>query len=102
MIGPGSTDKSYGIEVAKLAGLPAVVLERAREILKKHEEGEHEISDHLTRQYKRKRKPARDSQMSLFMITDHEVLEELRTLNLDRSRRCRHWKSCMSSSRSCD
>ena len=80
---PGSADKSYGIEVAKLAGLPTVVLERAREILKKHEEGEHEISDHLTRQYKRKRKPAPESQMSLFMITDHEVLEELRALNPD-------------------
>jgi hypothetical protein len=37
------------------------------------------ISDHLTRQYKRKRKPASETQMSLFMITDHEVLEELRT-----------------------
>ena len=80
---PGSADKSYGIEVAKLAGLPVVVLERAREILKKHEEGEHEISDHLTRQYKRKQKRAPESQMSLFMITDHEVLEELRTLNPD-------------------
>jgi DNA mismatch repair protein MutS len=80
---PGSADKSYGIEVAKLAGLPTVVLERAREILKKHEEGEHEISDHLTRQYKRKRKPAPESQMSLFMITDHEVLEELKALNPD-------------------
>jgi len=80
---PGSADKSYGIEVAKLAGLPTVVLQRAREILKRHEEGEHEISDHLTRQYKRKRKPVPDSQMSLFMITDHEVLEELKTLNLD-------------------
>jgi len=80
---PGSADKSYGIEVAKLAGLPAAVLERAREILRKHEEGEHEISDHLTRQYKRKPKPAPETQLSLFMITDHEVLEELRTLNLD-------------------
>lgn len=30
---PGSTDKSYGIHVARLAGLPEQVLERAREIL---------------------------------------------------------------------
>jgi len=80
---PGSADKSYGIEVAKLAGLPTAVLERAREILKKHEEGEHEISDHLTRKYKRKRKSVPETQMSLFMITDHEVLDELRTLNPD-------------------
>jgi DNA mismatch repair protein MutS len=30
---PGSADKSYGIHVARLAGLPEVVLERAREVL---------------------------------------------------------------------
>jgi DNA mismatch repair protein MutS len=80
---PGSADKSYGIEVAKLAGLPSAVLERAREILRKHEEGEHEISDHLTRHYQRKKSSSPKTQMSLFMITDHEVLEELRQLNLD-------------------
>ena len=30
---PGATDDSYGIEVAKLAGIPAPVISRAREIL---------------------------------------------------------------------
>lgn len=30
---PGATDDSYGIEVAKLAGIPNVVIQRAREIL---------------------------------------------------------------------
>jgi DNA mismatch repair protein MutS len=79
---PGSADKSYGIEVAKLAGLPSAVLDRAREILRKHEEGEHEISDHLTRHYKR-RKSTSSAQLNLFMITDHEVLEELRQLEPD-------------------
>jgi DNA mismatch repair protein MutS len=79
---PGSADKSYGIEVAKLAGLPQAVLSRAREILRRHEEGEHEISDHLTRHYKRKRASV-PSQLSLFMIEDHEVLEELRRLEVE-------------------
>jgi DNA mismatch repair protein MutS len=79
---PGSADKSYGIEVAKLAGLPSAVLDRAREILRKHEEGEHEISDHLTRHYKR-RKSTSSAQLNLFMITDHEVLEELRQMEPD-------------------
>jgi DNA mismatch repair protein MutS len=36
---PGGTDKSYGIQVARLAGLPAPVLARAREILRQLEEG---------------------------------------------------------------
>jgi DNA mismatch repair protein MutS len=35
---PGSTDKSYGIQVAKLAGIPAAVIERAGEILRSIEE----------------------------------------------------------------
>jgi len=34
---PGATDDSYGIEVAKLAGIPNVVISRAREILKELE-----------------------------------------------------------------
>ena len=35
---PGGTDKSYGIQVARLAGLPAAVLKRAKEILRELEE----------------------------------------------------------------
>jgi DNA mismatch repair protein MutS len=37
---PGGTDKSYGIQVARLAGVPKPVLERAREILRNLEESE--------------------------------------------------------------
>jgi DNA mismatch repair protein MutS len=36
----GATDKSYGIQVARLAGLPKTVLERAKEILANLEESE--------------------------------------------------------------
>jgi DNA mismatch repair protein MutS len=39
-IEPGAASKSYGIEVAKLAGLPRAVLERARHILRQHEKQE--------------------------------------------------------------
>jgi len=35
---PGGTDKSYGIQVARLAGLPATVLKRAKEVLRQLEE----------------------------------------------------------------
>jgi DNA mismatch repair protein MutS len=78
----GAADKSYGIEVARLAGLPPSVLERARDILKKHEEGEHEISDQLTRSFKRKQ-ASLENQLNLFVLSDHEVLEELRQINPD-------------------
>jgi len=38
---PGATDDSYGIEVAKLAGIPNVVIARAREILAELEQESH-------------------------------------------------------------
>jgi DNA mismatch repair protein MutS len=37
---PGAASKSYGIEVARLAGLPASVVRRAREVLRRHERSE--------------------------------------------------------------
>jgi DNA mismatch repair protein MutS len=37
---PGGTDKSYGIQVARLAGLPRAVIDRAKEILRNLEENE--------------------------------------------------------------
>ena len=39
-IEPGAANKSYGIEVARLAGLPAAVIERARHLLRQHERQE--------------------------------------------------------------
>ena len=64
---PGSADKSYGIHVARLAGLPATVLDRANEILRNLEEGEFEAegAPKIARQRPRKQK-ADDSQMDLF------------------------------------
>jgi DNA mismatch repair protein MutS len=51
-IEPGAASKSYGIEVARLAGLPAAVIERARRILRQHEKQERhsvqtETADHV-------------------------------------------------------
>ena len=77
----GSADKSYGIEVARLAGLPRAVIERAREILRRHEQSEHQLSEKLA--------PAAASangsgeQHALFTPIDREVLEALRTADLD-------------------
>jgi DNA mismatch repair protein MutS len=79
---PGSADKSYGIEVARLAGLPRSVIERAREVLKKHEQSEHELSETLS-------PGATDSvsgngnQQLLFTPLDRAVLDKLRDADLD-------------------
>ena len=79
---PGSADKSYGIEVARLAGLPRSVIERAREVLKKHEQSEHRLSETLS--------PGSAGlangtgpQEVLFTPLDRAVLDRLRSANLD-------------------
>jgi DNA mismatch repair protein MutS len=79
---PGSASKSYGIEVARLAGLPRSVIERAREVLKKHEQSEHELSERLTPGASDGASPV-TAQEILFTPIDREVLEKLRSLNLD-------------------
>jgi DNA mismatch repair protein MutS len=39
-VGKGAADRSYGVQVARLAGLPEAVVERARQVLRQLEEGE--------------------------------------------------------------
>ena len=39
---PGAADRSYGVQVAQLAGLPASVIKRARHVLEQLEKGERE------------------------------------------------------------
>ncbi|NOZ85190.1 MAG: DNA mismatch repair protein MutS [Deltaproteobacteria bacterium] len=65
---PGATNKSYGIQVARLAGLPGSVLERAKEILKNLEAGD--VDDLGAPEFARTDRPApRDSkQLSLFGV----------------------------------
>jgi DNA mismatch repair protein MutS len=79
---PGSADKSYGIEVARLAGLPKSVIERAREVLKKHEQSEHELSETLT-PGAQGHSHNNGNQAVLFTALDRAVLEKLRNADLD-------------------
>ena len=74
---PGSADKSYGIEVARLAGLPASVIERAREVLKRHETNEHKLSEELTPG------AAAPTQSPMFTPIDQSVIDALRQADLD-------------------
>lgn len=71
----GGTDKSYGIHVARLAGLPYGLLERAKEILAKLEEGSQsweKISPKIGPQ-----------QLYLFDTPTNPIIEEFRSLKLD-------------------
>ncbi len=73
----GGTDRSYGIHVAQLAGLPDAVVRRARAVLKTLE-GEHRMVPGTPA-------PEDPSQLGLFgEIRPHPVMEELKSLDLDR------------------
>src|SRR5947209_18104427 len=76
---PGAADRSYGIEVAKLAGLPNEVVERAREVLVQHEFAEQQATAHLSPGAS---PPA--AQLTIFTPLSQPVLDKLREVDLNR------------------
>jgi DNA mismatch repair protein MutS len=78
----GSADKSYGIEVARMAGLPPAVIARAREILERHEQAEHQLSERLTPGATANGEPL-PAQEALFTPLDRHVLDALRGADID-------------------
>jgi DNA mismatch repair protein MutS len=80
---PGGADQSYGIHVARLAGVPAPVLERAREILKFLEKQHGPDPGLPDAPIKRKVKTGRALTGSLFAALPDPLLTELRQVDLD-------------------
>ncbi|MGH9825329.1 MAG: DNA mismatch repair protein MutS, partial [Blastocatellia bacterium] len=78
----GSASKSYGIEVARLAGLPRTVIERAREILANLEANELDVTGRpkLARHLPSRKKT---DQPTLFQAANEAVIEEIRNLDVD-------------------
>jgi DNA mismatch repair protein MutS len=89
---PGGADRSYGIHVGQLAGLPPAVVQRAREILQTLETG-HRVVPGSTAE-------PDPGQLPLFddAAARHPVVEELRALDVDQLtplealNRLAHWK----------
>jgi len=77
---PGGTDKSYGIHVAKLAGVPKSILDRSKEIL---EELESTFQKEATGEHLAKNKTKQPDADSLFVQKHMSVLEKLGTIDLD-------------------
>ena len=76
---PGAANRSYGIEVAKLAGLPNEVVTRAREVLAEHEFAEQQATAHLS--------PGATpppAQLTIFTPLSQPVLDKLREVDLNR------------------
>jgi len=74
---PGSADRSYGIHVAQLAGIPRAVIHRATEILSELEDHNH------WRERRQKVKEVAIQQLPLFRTEPHPIVEEIRHLKID-------------------
>jgi len=72
---PGGADRSYGIHVAQLAGLPRVVIQRAEEILEELEKGASRSPGAGTSE-------GTTEQLSLFTMGSHPLLERVKKLDL--------------------
>jgi DNA mismatch repair protein MutS len=78
----GAASKSYGIEVARLAGLPIGVIARAREVLKLHERAEtQQVGAALARSSAEKLAPA--LQMTMFTPLSQRIIDRLLEIDLD-------------------
>ncbi|MDR1291546.1 MAG: DNA mismatch repair protein MutS [Planctomycetaceae bacterium] len=98
---PGAAAQSYGIHVAKLAGLPKEVIVRSREILAELEKSHTRLvvntekeevrniktisqdGDTVDRHVRVKQKTVGNIQLSLFEQDDHPIIEEFRKLNIE-------------------
>ena len=72
---PGATDDSYGIEVAKLAGIPNVVISRAREILEELENEGVKYAPVPT--------PEPEDQVSMMDLTGQQIMAALSTIAVE-------------------
>ncbi len=82
---PGGSDRSYGIQVARLAGLPPSLITRAQEILTNLEKSEFDLEGRPRLSAGAGAPPANsERQLALFAEVEDRVTSELRKLNLDK------------------
>ncbi len=79
---PGGADRSYGVHVAQLAGMPRPVVERARELLQ-HLEGQGSDFKLPAGNNRKRGKPDGPAQLALFDMEPHPALEAIRKLAVD-------------------
>ena len=80
---PGGTSRSYGIQVARIAGLPQKVIRRAREILDNLERGEgNEVGSPRMAMDRRERDKEETMQLSLFGAQDQRLKKWIQNLDI--------------------
>ena len=73
---PGPGNKSYGIHVAKMAGLPQIILDRANEILLHHIKNSKEKGNYLPK--------GNNDQISIFKENDKSYLKDLKHIDINK------------------
>ncbi len=81
-VAPGPADRSYGIEVARLAALPITVITRAQEILALHEKTEHAAAEELSP----RATASAPVQIRLFEPVNYEIANRIRAVDVDNLR----------------
>jgi DNA mismatch repair protein MutS len=76
----GAADRSYGIEVGKLAGLPPEVVVRAREVLHEHENAEQQTTAHLSSGAK---ESTPQMQLTMFTPLSQKIVDRLKEADLN-------------------
>ncbi|HXG24039.1 MAG TPA: DNA mismatch repair protein MutS, partial [Chthonomonadales bacterium] len=79
---PGGTDRSYGIQVARMAGVPPVVIKRAKEVLADLERNGARAGSDLLRKETSIPATRKKLQLTLFEAEKHPVIEELESLDV--------------------
>ena len=80
----GGTNRSYGIQVARLAGIPEPVIRRAKKILARIEAGEHPRADERTTAGKRAKPAKGHVQLGLFSPMERKLVEALQLMDVSR------------------
>ena len=73
---PGAADDSFGIEVARLAGIPDKVVSRARQILKELESGSSSMVQAV-------QAPSQEAQMSFLDVGGSQIAQRLRDITIE-------------------
>ena len=81
-VNPGRADHSYGIQVAQMAGLPAFVTNRAKEILRNLESKE--LTPYELKKEKLRKLQIPENQMSIFEFQDDKLRGELTDLEIEK------------------
>jgi DNA mismatch repair protein MutS len=76
-IEPGAASKSYGIEVARLAGLPAVVIERAKRVLRQHEKQERFAAANV------QEAPPEPMQLTIFTPLSQRIVDRIEAVDVN-------------------